>query len=116
MKVRGDYLILGGRLMRSLERSVVRRLFAGEIVWCFVDLFDEIGHFYKVTWAVMGLLAGEFMRYYCDFRWTTDHILQRIYMGVWENIRKQALRLVLSHSSCIGFGNFQSVILSTLFI
>ena len=43
----------------------------------------------------MRLFAGEFMLYYCDFRWTTGHILQRIYMGVWKKTCKQALRLGL---------------------
>ena len=43
--MRGDYVILGGRLVRSLVRSVAMGLLAGEIVWYFVDLFDEIGDF-----------------------------------------------------------------------
>ena len=75
--------------------TVARGYLRAPLCDVFVDLFDEIGHFYKVTWAVMGLLAGEFMRYYCDFRWTTGHILQRIYMGVWKKTCKQALRLGL---------------------
>ena len=45
MKVRGDYVILGGKSGRSLVRSVAMGLLAGEIVCYFVDLFDEIGDF-----------------------------------------------------------------------
>ena len=41
----GNYAILGGKSGRSLVRPVAMELLVGEIVWCFVDLFDEIGDF-----------------------------------------------------------------------
>ena len=84
MKLCGKDTISSGRVVRSLVQPFSMRLLVGEIVWCFVDLFDEIGDSWYIHWAVMRLFAGEFMLYYCDFRWTTGHILQRIYMGVWE--------------------------------
>ena len=43
----------------------------------------------------MGLVAGENARGLCDFRRNIGHIPQRVYMGVRENTRKQALRLGL---------------------
>ena len=43
----------------------------------------------------MGLSAGENARGLCDFRRNIGHIPQRVYMGVRENTRKQALRLGL---------------------
>ena len=41
----GNYAILGGKSGRSLVRPVAMGLLVGEIVRCFVDLFDEIGDF-----------------------------------------------------------------------
>ena len=75
--------------------TVARGYLRASLYSVFVDLFDEIGDSWYIHWAVMRLFAGEFMLYYCDFRWTTGHILQRIYMGVWEKTCKQALRLGL---------------------
>ena len=75
--------------------TVARGYLRASLCSVFVDLFDEIGDSWYIHWAVMRLFAGEFMLYYCDFRWTTGHILQRIYMGVWEKTCKQALRLGL---------------------
>ena len=43
----------------------------------------------------MGLSAGENARGLCDFRRNIGHIPLRVYMGVRENTRKQALRLGL---------------------
>ena len=43
----------------------------------------------------MGLSAGENARGLWDFRRNIGHIPQRVYMGVRENTRKQALRLGL---------------------
>ena len=45
MKLCGNDTISNGRLERSLVRPVAMGLLVGEIVWCFVDLFDEIGDF-----------------------------------------------------------------------
>ena len=36
----------------------------------------------------MRLLAGEIMRYYCDFRRRICHISERVYMGVREKTCK----------------------------
>ena len=43
----------------------------------------------------MGLSAGENARGLCDFKREIGHIPLRVYMGVRENTRKQALRLGL---------------------
>ena len=45
MKSCGKDTISSGRLVRSLVRPVTMRGWVGEVVWCFVDLFDEIGDF-----------------------------------------------------------------------
>ena len=37
----------------------------------------------------------EVVRKWCDFRREMGHISQRVYVAVWENIGKQALRLGL---------------------
>ena len=41
----------------------------------------------------MWLFAGKIVQSFCDFRRNIGHIPQRVYMGVRENTRKQALRL-----------------------
>ena len=43
----------------------------------------------------MRLFAGKIVQSFCDFRRNIGHISQRVYMGVRENTRKQALRLGL---------------------
>ena len=43
----------------------------------------------------MGLSAGENARGLCDFRRNIGNIPQRVYVAVWENTGKQALRLGL---------------------
>ena len=61
-------MISTGRLVRSLVRSVAMGLLAGEIVCYFLDLFDQIGDFWHVTWAVMGLFADDNARELGDGR------------------------------------------------
>ena len=43
----------------------------------------------------MGLSAGENARGFYNFRREIGHISQRVYVAVWENTGKQALRLGL---------------------
>ena len=45
MKLCGKDTISSGRMVRSLVQPFSMRLLVGEIVWCFVNLFDEIGDF-----------------------------------------------------------------------
>ena len=43
--MRGDYVILGGRLVRSLVRSVAMGLLAGEVTRVLYDFRRKVGTF-----------------------------------------------------------------------
>ena len=43
--MRGDYVVSGGRLVRSLVWTVARGYLPAPLCDVFVDLFDEIGDF-----------------------------------------------------------------------
>ena len=45
--------------------------------------------------AAMGLFSEEVTRGFYNFRREIGHISQRVYVAVWENTGKQALRLGL---------------------
>ena len=75
--------------------TVARGYLRASLCSVFVDLFDEIGDSWYIHWAVMRLFAGKIVQSFCDFRRNIGHIPLRVYMGVRENTRKQALRLGL---------------------